>query len=114
MGSKLYVGNLDSRTTTDDLIALFGGAGKVENAHVITHHDTGESKGFGFVQMASETEAQNAISLYNGHVLRDKPLIVNEARPSENQAPGAVAPAMRKFKEIKHKRRGGADRHRFH
>ncbi len=115
MGNKLYVGNLDGQTTADDLRALFAGAGRVVSAHLITDRDTGRAKGFGFIEMASEAEALHAIALYNGHLLYDQAMIVNEARPHETLPESSQAtPSARKFREIKHKRRGGANRNRYH
>ncbi len=114
MGSKLYVGNLDFRITADDLNALFTGAGHVVSTHIIMDRDTGRSKGFGFIEMSNETEARQAIALYSGHRLHDQPLIVNEARPSESERSSTPAAARPKFREVKHKRRGGGNIHRFH
>ncbi len=113
--SKLYIGNLDTLITSDDLSALFTGAGRVVSAHVMTDRDTGRSRGFGFVEMASEAEALQAIALYNGHPLQEQPLIVNAARPTE-PAPGNAqsSPPRPNFRQVKHKRRGGANRHRYH
>lgn len=113
MGNKLYVGNLDFQTTSEDLAALFAGAGDVRGAQVIAERETHRSKGFAFVEMGSDAEALRAISLFNGHVLNDRPLTVNEARPREEQ-PGvgnfnrsSSSPARPKFREVKHKARGG-------
>ena len=114
LGNKLYVGNLDTQITSDDLTQLFTGAGRVVSARVITDRDTGRSKGFAFIEMANDAEALQAIALYNRHPLHEQALIVNEARPSESQGGNAQSPTLRpKFREVKHKRRGGADRHRF-
>ncbi len=116
MGTKLYVGNLDYQTTSDDLAELFAGAGQVRSARVITDRDTQRSKGFAFVEMSTDEEATKAISLYNGQVLHDRTLIVNEARPQESQygrpggnaRPGGSArPGGPRFREVKHKARGG-------
>ncbi len=113
MGNKLYVGNLDFQTTADDLADLFAGAGQVRRAQVITDRDTQRSKGFAFVEMDTEAEALRAISLYNGHVLHERPLLVNEARPREegtgrtNFGRGDSPGKGPKFREIKHKVRGG-------
>lgn len=113
MGNKLYVGNLDTRITADDLTALFTGAGHVVSTYLVTDRETGRSKGFAFVEMANETEARHAIALYSGHPLHDQALVVNEARARENQASSATSPVRPKFREIKHKRRGGGNIHRF-
>ena len=113
MGNKLYVGNLDFRITAEDLAALFSGAGHVVSTHIITDRDTGRSKGFAFVEMENEPEARQAIALYSGHPLHDQALIVNEARAAEPHG-AAPSPAARpKFREIKHKRRGGGNIHKF-
>ncbi len=112
MGSKLYVGNLDSQTTASDLMQLFAGAGQVKSAQVITDRGTGQSKGFAFIEMADEMQARQAIALYSGHRLYDQALVVNEARPREAPAGRAPDGGQPKFREIKHKRRGG-HLHRF-
>ncbi len=69
MANRLYVGNLDVQVTSDDLAQLFAGAGQVLSAQMIVDRGTGRSKGFAFVEMASEVEARRAITLYNGHLL---------------------------------------------
>ncbi len=81
MGKKLYVGNLTYSTTASDLEQLFGAFGKVESAQVIADRDTGRSKGFGFVEMGSDQEAQAAIAGLNGKEIDGRALTVNEARP---------------------------------
>lgn len=81
MGKKLYVGNLPFSATDQTLMDTFSQAGKVESARVITDRDTGRSKGFGFVEMSSDEEAQAAISQFNGSDMQGRPLTVNEARP---------------------------------
>ncbi len=114
MGNRLYVGNLSVQATSDDLVALFMGAGRVIDTHVITDRGTGQSKGFAFIEMANEAEALQAIALYNGHQLYEQPLVVSEARTNETLRSEAQPSTPRaKFREVKHKRRGGADRHRF-
>lgn len=113
MGNKLYVGNLDFQTTSEDLSSLFAGAGEVRHAQVITDRETRSSKGFGFVEMGNEAEALQAISLFNGHRLNERALVVNEARPREdrpgggNSNRGSSSKARPKFREVKHKARGG-------
>ncbi len=110
MGNKLYVGNLDFQTTADDLSDLFAGAGQVRRAQVITDRETQRSKGFAFVEMDTEAEALRAISLYNGHLLHERALLVNEARPREERTgtkSGGANLNRPKFREIKHKARGG-------
>ncbi|HWP46370.1 MAG TPA: RNA-binding protein [Candidatus Limnocylindrales bacterium] len=88
MSTNLYVGNLSYQTTVSDLEALFGEAGTVTSVNIITDQYTGQSRGFGFVEMSSEEEAQNAISLLNGKTFRDRNLVVNEARPKRNDRNG--------------------------
>ncbi len=88
MESKLYVGNLPYNTTEDDLRNLFGQAGTVKSASVIKDRETGRSKGFGFVEMETEAEAQQAISQFNGYSMGGRPLKVNPARPPEPRQGG--------------------------
>ena len=85
MGSKLYVGNLPFSANSSDLDGLFAGYGQVRSAQVITDRDTGRSKGFGFVEMSSDSEAQAAISALNGADFQGRALTVNEARPREER-----------------------------
>ncbi len=85
MGSKLYVGNLSYNTTGSDLEQLFSQHGTVRSAEVIADRETGRSKGFGFVQMGSDDEAQAAISALNGQEHDGRALRVNEAKPRENR-----------------------------
>jgi RNA recognition motif-containing protein len=88
MAKKLYVGNLSWGTTGDALRDTFSQAGTVESATVITDKMSGRSKGFGFVEMASDEEAQKAIEMFNGKELDGRPLTVNEARPMEPRREG--------------------------
>src|SRR5438874_13078185 len=88
MGKKLYVGNLAYSVSSSDLESLFGAHGTVESAQVITDRDTGRSKGFGFVEMGSEAEAQAAIAALNGQDNGGRALTVNEARPREDRGGG--------------------------
>src|SRR5262245_12268758 len=88
MGKKLFVGNLSFETTSADLEALFAQAGKCESAAVITDRATGRSRGFGFVEMSSASEAQRAIAELNGHVLQGRPLNVSEARERQGGGGG--------------------------
>lgn len=81
MGKKLYVGNLGYGVTDSDLEKLFAAHGTVESAQVIMDRDTGRSKGFGFVEMKSDQEAQAAITALNGQDSGGRQLTVNEARP---------------------------------
>ena len=87
MGSKLYVGNLSFDATAQDLEELFGAFGTVTDATVIDDRETGRSRGFGFVQMGSDDEAQAAIDGTNGQEHLGRTLTVNIARPRENRAP---------------------------
>ena len=88
MGSKLYVGNLSYNTNSSDLEQLFGQHGTVQSAEVISDRETGRSKGFGFVQMGSDEEAQAAISALNGQEHDGRQLTVNEAKPREDRPRG--------------------------
>jgi cold-inducible RNA-binding protein len=88
LNNKLYVGNLPYTATEDQLRTLFGEAGQVEDAVVIMDRDTGRSKGFGFVQMATDEEAQEAIKRFNGYSLGNRDLTVNVARPREERTGG--------------------------
>ena len=88
MGSKLYVGNLSYETTSSDLQQLFGSHGSVQSAEVIQDRMTGRSKGFGFVEMGSDDEAQAAISAMNGQEHSGRALTVNEAKPREDRGGG--------------------------
>jgi RNA recognition motif-containing protein len=88
MSTKLYVGNLSFRVTGDDLFEHFSQAGTVESANVVQDRETGRSRGFGFVEMASEEEASNAIAEFNGQEYDGRNLVVNEARPRENGGGG--------------------------
>src|SRR5215207_8655419 len=88
MGSKLYVGNLSYNTTSSDLEQLCGQHGTVKSAEVIQDRDTGRSKGFGFVEMGSDDEAQAAIAALNGQEHGGRALTVNEARPREDRGGG--------------------------
>ena len=87
MGKKLYVGNLTYDVSDSDLSAMFAPHGTVSSAQVIMDRDTGRSKGFGFVEMGSDAEAQAAISGMNGQQYGGRGLVVNEARPMEPRPP---------------------------
>ena len=82
---KLYVGNLAFQTSSEDLQQLFAQAGTVQSASVIEDRDTGRSRGFGFVEMASKEEGESAISQFNGKEFNGRNLTVNEARPREDR-----------------------------
>ena len=88
MGKKLYVGNLPYETTNADLEQMFAAYGTVQSAQVIMDRDTGRSKGFGFVEMGSDQEAQAAIAALNGQDAGGRTLTVNEARPKEGGGGG--------------------------
>ena len=88
MGSKLYVGNLSYNVNSSDLEQLFGAHGAVQSAEVISDRETGRSKGFGFVQMGSDAEAQTAIAALNGKEHDGRALTVNEAKPREDRPRG--------------------------
>jgi RNA recognition motif-containing protein len=88
MEVKLYVGNLSYTTTEDDLRALFAKAGEVASVAVIKDRDTGDSKGFGFVEMNTQVEAEKAITMLNGLQVGDRELKVNVAKPREDRSGG--------------------------
>ena len=85
MSMKLYVGNLSFQTSSDDLQQLFSQAGTVESANVIEDRETGRSRGFAFVEMASKEEGNAAIQQFNGHEVGGRALNVNEAKPREDR-----------------------------
>jgi len=87
MAKKLYVGNLSYGTTSETLKTMFSEAGTVESATVITDKMSGRSKGFGFVEMSTEEEAQKAITMFNGKDVDGRAVTVNEARPLEDRPP---------------------------
>jgi RNA recognition motif-containing protein len=88
MSNKLYVGNLSFRVTSEDLQEHFMAAGAVESANVVFDRETGRSRGFGFVEMASEDAANNAIAQFNGAEYDGRNMVVNEARPREDRGNG--------------------------
>jgi len=88
MGKKLYVGNLTYEVTASELEALFGQHGTVESAQVIADRDTGRFKGFAFVEMKTEQEAQAATAALNGKELHGRALTVNEAKPRADRGGG--------------------------
>jgi RNA recognition motif-containing protein len=89
MAKKLYVGNLSYGTTETQVRELFAQAGEITEVTIITDRDTGRSKGFGFVQMAEDSAAQEAIRRFNGYSLDRRSLTVNEARPREERSSGS-------------------------
>src|SRR5690348_5714097 len=88
MAKNIYVGNLVWECTADDLLALFQAHGTVARAQVITDRETGRSRGFGFVEMNDDAEAQKAIEALNGADFKGRPLTVNEAKPREERSGG--------------------------
>jgi RNA recognition motif-containing protein len=108
MDNKLYVGNLSYRTTEDELRTMFAQAGKVESVNLIKDRDTGQSKGFAFVEMSTQSEAEQAIKLFNGQSLGDRPLKVNIARPREERGYGSRG--GRDNYRDRNRRRGGGQR----
>jgi cold-inducible RNA-binding protein len=88
MSKKLYVGNLSFRVTDDDLFEHFSQMGTVESANIVQDRETGRSRGFGFVEMTNEDEADNAINEFNGQEYDGRNMVVNEARPRENGGGG--------------------------
>jgi RNA recognition motif-containing protein len=88
MTIRLFVGNLNFKTTSEDLQELFGQVGEVQSASVVTDRETGRSRGFGFVEMASQEEGQQAIEQFNGKEYNGRNLTVNEARPREDRGFG--------------------------
>ena len=92
MGNKLYVGNLAYSVRDDELLQAFSQFGAVTSAKVMMDRDTGRSKGFGFVEMGSDAEAQAAIEGMNGQPLAGRAIVVNEARPREERPGGFRGP----------------------
>jgi cold-inducible RNA-binding protein len=88
LGNKLYIGNLSYEVTQQDLEGLFAQAGTCQSAAVIIDRTTGQSRGFGFVEMSSNAEAQKAIQQFNGHDLKGRALKVNEAIERNNDRGG--------------------------
>ena len=91
MGNKLYVGNLPYQMRDSDLEQAFSQFGQVTSAKVMMERETGRSKGFGFVEMGSDDEAQAAISGMNGQPMGGRSIVVNEARPMENRPAASAA-----------------------
>src|SRR2546430_1741775 len=88
MGTKLYVGNLSFNTTETDLQDMFAAVGPVQEVSLMQDKFTGKSRGFAFVTMTTEADAQKAITEFNGKTVEGRPLTVNEARPREARPPG--------------------------
>ena len=85
---KLYVGNLSFSTTEGDLSALFSEVGQVQSLRLMTDRDTGQSRGFAFVELSDRSEGEQAISKFNGHMLNGREIKVNEAKPQEDRRGG--------------------------
>lgn len=98
MTSKLYIGNLSSETSEEELKALFQQAGTVQSVRIITNQFSSRSRGFGFVEMATREEAAKAIEKFNGYLLKGRNLIVSEAREQRDGGRGAGR---------RHRERGG-------
>ncbi len=111
MDVKLYVGNLPYTTTEEDLRALFSQAGAVASVALIKDRDTGKSKGFAFVEMATQAEAQKATTMFNGFKLETRTLVVNLARPREERPAGGGGFGNRRGGAGGHDRRGGNRRY---
>ncbi|MHB0868982.1 MAG: RNA recognition motif domain-containing protein [Chloroflexota bacterium] len=88
MAKRLYVGNLPYSTTDDDLRSLFGQAGTVEDATVMTERETGRSRGFGFVEMSTDADAENAVRMFDGYTIDGRQLRVNPAMEREQRGAG--------------------------
>lgn len=88
MSTKLYVGNLSFRVTSEDLQEYFATAGEVNSANVVFDRETGRSRGFGFVEMGNEDAANSAIAQFNGQEYDGRNMVVNEARPREDGGGG--------------------------
>ena len=97
MEAKLYVGNLSYSTSEDDLRTLFAQAGTVASVAVIKDRDTGTSKGFGFVEMTSQVDAQKAITMFNEYKMGERPLTVNMAKPRVERSPRGGGGGYRGF-----------------
>ena len=100
MGNKLYVGNLPYSVRDQDLEQAFGQFGAVTSAKVMMERDTGRSKGFGFVEMGSDDEAQAAINGMNGQPLGGRNVVVNEARPMESRPPRTGGRGWRRQRDV--------------
>jgi RNA recognition motif-containing protein len=87
MATKLYIGNLPFKVREEDLQALFQQAGTVESVSIIRDKFSGQSRGFGFIEMDSPESGQKAIEMFNGHSLENRQIIVNEARPQTPRPP---------------------------
>ncbi len=114
MEVKLYVGNLPFTTTEEEIRALFEQAGQVAAVDLIKDRDTGSSKGFAFVTMGSQSEAEKAINMYNGYSLGNREMKVNPARPREDAGRGGYGSRSNQGFDRRRSgppKRGGSDRH---
>jgi len=111
MEAKLYVGNLSYDTTEQGLRELFMQAGSVTSVALIKDRDSGRSKGFAFVEMGSQSEAQKAISMFNGYTLNERQLTVNVARPREERGGGGFRPGGQRGGHRRDNRGGGNRRY---
>ena len=92
MATKLYIGNLPFKAQEEELRTLFQQAGTVESVNIIRDKMSGQSRGFGFIEMATAEDAQKAIEMFNGHSLDNRQLTVNEARPPAERSPRSSGP----------------------
>jgi RNA recognition motif-containing protein len=106
MATKLYIGNMSYDTTEEDLRTLLSGAGTVDTVDIIKDRDTGRPKGFAFVTMSTQAEAEKAISMFNEKTVNDRALTVNIARPREERPSGG---GSRFSGGSTHRRRGGSN-----
>lgn len=113
MDTKLYVGNLSYQTTELDLQNLFSQAGSITSVALIKDRDTGRSKGFAFVEMASQSEAENAIKLFNGSRLGDREINVNIARPREEKSYAGYGSSSSYGKSGNRNRKGTGGKRRY-
>ena len=97
MGKKLYVGNLSYETSQSDLETMFGAHGTVESAQIINDRDTGRSKGFGFIEMSNEDEAQAAVTALDGKDCGGRALKVNEAKPRVSRGGGGYGGGRNRY-----------------
>lgn len=110
MGRRIYVGNLSYSVGKQELQQFFGAHGTVVSAQVITDRDTGRSKGFGFVEMSSDQEAQAAIAALNGRKFEGRSITVNEARPQEGRNGGFAGGIRRSAYGLRAMGNGGGQR----
>jgi RNA recognition motif-containing protein len=104
MDVKLFVGNLSPNTNEQDLHDMFSKAGTVASVNVIRDRDTGRSRGFAFVEMSTQAEAEKAISMLHGKIVAERPMVVNKARPREER-PSAFGPRPKRHDPRRGQRR---------